>query len=137
MVMQCSDTAKSGGSIPPFSTMQNLITQWLELNSIPLDDYEDLCMDLSDIVSNWLDEQGIPNERIWLEPPLGRDSPVGLKPITETYEWNYHIVIEVEGYIHDGWFPNIALPLNEYLIAMYPDQEVKVETFTEISEGED
>jgi len=97
----------------------NLCHQYLVETNQTLDDFRGLCVELIDEVMHWLDPK--PYTCVTLDGVDGRE----LSPMGSNENWDIHQVIEVDGLIHDGWWPE-PLPLDEYLKAQFPFDDVEV-----------
>lgn len=109
--------------------MANICLKYLEEHGVNLQDYWGQCGCLSSMVVNWAKKQGIVAQEIMIARP-------GTKTITParcvvggvslTAVWDFHVVVEVAGQIHDAWYPSI-LPREQYMkenFGHYKDVEV-------------
>lgn len=78
----------------------NLATQYLRDHNETLKDYEGLCGELANVIA-----KDIPDSKIVY---------VGGPAVFDTTAWTYHMVVMVEGVIHDAWRRR-AMPLAEWL----------------------
>lgn len=108
----------------------NFCLQYLkECHTLP-EEYNGRCDRLAKKVTEWLKRRRIPImgrmflERLddqWLEPSTYPDKG-----------WFYHVVIkDTTSLIHDAWFGD-PMPEQDYLTIMFPDQQVKIESYKTI-----
>jgi|SRR6185436_1891282 len=107
-------------------SVRNLGLAHLKHRQETVDDWDGECMDLADRMSKWLDKKGIEHDRLWLERERSNE---WLKSIYN-HRWVYHVVVEIDGMIHDPWFAEV-LPTEEYLKRMFPRQIINVDSFKE------
>jgi hypothetical protein len=93
-------------------------------------DYDGCCLDFADRLQHWLDEKQLPNRLLYFERNYKRDGDGPLSPSSLDARWRFHAAVECEGLVHDLWLDR-ALPLPEYLKAMFPGQRVQCEAFEE------
>jgi hypothetical protein len=109
--------------------MENICHIYLEEIDKSIEDYWDHCGDLCYEVFLWAEKKGLRIVQVIITRS-GKHVMIPTlftSPLLRFAKWNYHIVIEIGGFIHDAWFPEV-LRRNEYLQANfghYTDIECK------------
>lgn len=89
--------------------MENVATAFLLSQNAQLEDYEGYCGELVNDILNSLN--GVSNVSILHLEGVNKEN---LQSITG-YEWNYHMVLVIDGMIHDAWHPDVV-PVGQYLL---------------------
>lgn len=101
----------------------NLAIAFLEESEESLDEYDGMCGELADNILQWLDL----GDRVcilYIEPHYPLDD---IDNGIDRWGWRFHMVVLVDGLVHDAWFPTLVLPPDEYIEAAFPDQELRWE----------
>lgn len=105
---------------------RHLAWEYLGQAGEELDEYDGMCGELADQLMKWLDTQGISYELHHID--FGPDRALHAPRPQGT--WRDHTVVVVDGQVHDAWwYP--PLPLLEYLEAMFPGLNPRVERYDE------
>jgi hypothetical protein len=120
------------------TTKENLALAYVAAKGIDADkaryDWDGCCLDFADELQHWLDAKKKRYRLLYFERANERayehfgDGP--LIPSSLDARWRFHAAVECEGLVHDLWIED-ALPLPEYLKAMFPGQRVSCEAFDE------
>jgi len=127
------------GPVPP-----KLHAEFLQESGEDLRDYESFCGEFQDSLAKWADARGHSTRCLHVESAEGSDLDLiypayahlveGLYPPERVPgvwppEWKYHMVAVIDGCVQDPWLPELVLPVDEYVAAAFPDQEVLAELF--------
>jgi hypothetical protein len=88
--------------------MENIATAFLDSKNAKLAEYEGFCGELVNDILNTLPDQAA--SILYLE---GTDGET-LLSVTGC-EWKYHMVLVVDGMVHDAWHPHVCT-VKEYLL---------------------
>lgn len=90
----------------------NLAKQYLIDHNEKRSEYDDLCGELANVV-----QMATPNSHIVAVSGLG---------LFDTTAWNVHIVVMVDGIVHDAWRKK-ALPLEQWLLKFDCQYEIELD----------
>lgn len=106
----------------------NWTREYLDAAGQSLRDYQGFCVELMGEVVHWLKEKGIHADPLWIER-VDREYRIPglfgartLVPLRRKTTWQYHCVPLVDGLVHDGWYPRLVLPPEEYGRIVFPNQ---------------
>jgi hypothetical protein len=96
---------------------QNIAVQYLDESGETIADYHGDCHDLASNILDWCADESV--EIMYMEP-VGWNGNLPYRYWT----WDWHMVIVLDGVVHDAWFPDLMLPPSEYLEEAFPGVEV-------------
>lgn len=102
----------------------NLAIEYLNRKGETIWDYDGLCVELVDGMMHWLGEDTI--EILYIKPTDWAKTLVLVRPHDhEEFNWSYHAVSVIDGFVHDAWAPEVILPPEEYVDKVFEDQDAE------------
>lgn len=99
----------------------NAAHEYLATTRLTPDHFDNFCHKLSFQTMMRLAAHGVDAHILWMRHVVDDER---ITPSTISRRWRYHAAVEIDGMIHDAWFPEV-LPRGEYLQRMFPGQLVK------------
>lgn len=112
------------------SPLTNICLEYLSSSGEKLEKYWARCDRLADNVASWAEREGREATPIMI---YRRGTNKNLKPrlcicngVKQEVRWSHHVVVEVNGLIHDAWHPDL-LPVDEYIQANFGHHQEEIQ----------